>query len=224
MVIYNEGGLLTLYAIGDIHGCLNPLKSLIEKINPKKSDTLVFLGDYIDRGPKSKEVVDFLLSLDQKYRCIFLRGNHEAMLLHYLSGGPWGRYWELNGMEATLRSYGSIKNIPDRHMDFFKATKLYYENSKYLFVHAGIRPGIEMAKQSEQDLLWIRDEFIYSKTLLKGKIVVFGHTPKFGGPLILKDKIGLDTGCVYGGNLTALRTKDLKFFTANCGVPAKKQY
>jgi len=224
MVIYYEGGFLTLYAIGDIHGCLMPLKSLIGNLKLKKRDTLVFLGDYIDRGPQSKEVVDFLLKLSRKYHCVFLRGNHEAMLLNYFFGGPWGKYWELNGMEATLRSYGGLRNIPDSHMDFFKNTELYYKDSNYLFVHAGIRPGVEMNKQSEVDLLWIRDDFIYADHPLENTTVVFGHTPKFGGPLILKDKIGLDTGCVYGGSLTALRVDDLKFFSVNCGTLAKKYY
>nr|WP_273230062.1 metallophosphoesterase family protein [Kosmotoga pacifica] len=199
-----------------MHGCFKSLRALIRKIRPQKKDRFVFLGDYIDRGPQSREVVDFLINFSTKYDCVFLRGNHEAMLLDYLHGGPWGKYWELNGMEATLRSYGGLEGIPENHIQFFENTKLYHTDSGYLFVHAGIRPGIPLEMQKSEDLLWIREDFIYYERPFKKGTVIFGHTPNYRAPLILEGKIGIDTGCVFGGSLTALRVDDMKFFSVDC--------
>ncbi|ACR79117.1 MULTISPECIES: metallophosphoesterase family protein [Kosmotoga] len=202
-----------IYAIGDIHGCLESLKKLIEKINPSRTDMLIFVGDYIDRGPNSKGVVDFLIKLSRSRKCIFIRGNHEQMLLDYLNGGKTRKLWHFNGMEYTINSYGGIDKIPEKHIRFFEKTILFHETDEYVFVHAGVRPGIPLNKQKDGDLLWIRDEFIYAEWPVKDKVVIFGHTPVLQEPLIMKDKIGIDTGCVYGGKLTALRLDDMCFFS-----------
>ena len=162
------------YAIGDIHGCLEPLDQLLEKIAPRPEDELVFVGDYIDRGPQSREVVDRLLALP--HRCVFLMGNHERMLLDFLAGEEEDIYLE-NGGRATLASYGGDPDhIPAAHLAFFHSLRPMYETPDYLFVHAGIRPMVPVAEQGAHDLIWIRHEFF--KFIGKyPKPVIFGHTP-----------------------------------------------
>ena len=207
------------FAVGDIHGCLDKLTMLMEMIDidPNK-DTLVFMGDYIDRGTHSKEVVDYLISLARRQRNVFfLEGNHERMLQRYLSGTSMFHFL-VNGGQATIDSY--LKNqsnakdrlIPTAHRDFFDNLRLYYETEEYIFVHAGLKPNVPLEKQSEWDMLWIRDEFIYSDFDF-GKRVIFGHTP-FREPLILDNKIGIDTGAVYGNRLTCVELPDVVFHIA----------
>lgn len=214
MVIHNERNIQSLiYAIGDIHGCLDPLKDLLKEINPSAEDKLIFIGDYIDRGPNSRGVIDFLIALSVNKNCVFIRGNHEQMMMDYFADKPEGKIWSMNGMDATLESYGSIFSVPSYHLDFLEETIMFDEEDSYTLVHAGVRPGISMEEQSNKDLLWIRDDFIYSKKPLKDRIVIFGHTPMLSGPLFQKHKIGIDTGCVYGGKLSAVRLEDLKVFS-----------
>jgi serine/threonine protein phosphatase 1 len=208
-----------IFAVGDIHGSFDRLQELLQKIPVDfASDTLVFIGDYIDRGPGSVEVVDYLLDLKKKVPgVIFLKGNHEDMLEKYLDGTDRFTYL-LNGGQATLDSYLSKTDrsgsfpIPTDHMAFFKSLRLYYETEAYIFVHAGLRPKVPLASQEAEDLLWIRDKFIYSKYNF-GKPVVFGHTP-LEKPLVEPNKIGIDTGAVYGNALTCVQLPDLLFFSA----------
>ena len=189
------------YAIGDIHGCLGALDQLLTKIAPRPEDELVFVGDYIDRGPQSREVVDRLLALP--HRCVFLMGNHERMLLDFLAGEEEDIYLE-NGGRATLASYGGDPDhIPAAHLAFFHSLRPMYETPDYLFVHAGIRPMVPMAEQGAHDLIWIRHEFF--KFIGKyPKPVIFGHTP-LRQVLMADDRIGIDTGCVFGGKLTSVK-------------------
>ncbi len=201
------------YAIGDIHGMFEPLVRLFQKLPLKSDDTLIFLGDYIDRGPNSREVVEFLENLKKQHNTILLMGNHEDMMLKCLEHGDCIN-WEFNGAGATIRSFGSIENIKEK-LDFFKSLKLYHIEDKFLFVHGGVKPGVPLRDQPKHEMLWIRDEFIFSKNPLPGKVVVFGHTP-IEKPYIAEDKIGIDTGCVYGGMLTAIRLDDLKIFSVSC--------
>jgi serine/threonine protein phosphatase 1 len=189
------------YVIGDIHGCLQPLRRLLEKIAPRRGDELIFIGDYIDRGPHSREVVDYLLALP--HRCVFLLGNHEQMLLDYLAGRDDGIYL-LNGGTTTLQSYGGdFANIPQGHLAFFRGLQPIYETPQYLFVHAGIRPMVPLDRQELRDLVWIRHEFFQFIGRFP-KPVVFGHTP-LRQVLLQPDRIGIDTGCVYGGQLTCVK-------------------
>jgi serine/threonine protein phosphatase 1 len=195
-----EGPPVT-YVIGDIHGCLGPLEQLLAKIAPRPEDEIVFVGDYIDRGPQSKEVVDRLLTLP--HRCVFLLGNHERMLLDFLAGEDEEIYLE-NGGRTTLASYGGdADKIPASHLAFFHRLKPMYEKPDYLFVHAGIRPLVPVAEQSVEDLIWIRQEF-FKFIGTYPKPVVFGHTP-LRQVLMATDRIGIDTGCVFGGKLTCLK-------------------
>ncbi len=203
------------YVFGDIHGCLKHLSVLFENIKSiiKENDTLIFLGDYIDRGPGSFEVIDFLLSISRNYNAVFLKGNHEDMLEKYLEGIDSYTYL-VNGGQQTLESYmnnsGDSKNpiIPE-HLDFYKNLKLYHETDNYIFVHAGLKENVSLDKQNPFDLVWIRESFIYS-TVDFGKRVVFGHTP-FSKPLVEENKIGIDTGAVYGRELTCVKLPDLEF-------------
>lgn len=189
------------YVIGDIHGCLQSLERLLHKIRPRPEDRVIFIGDYIDRGPQSREVVDLLLRLP--YRSIFLLGNHEKMLLDYLAGGDASLYL-LNGGTATLESYGGdAANIPQDHLRFFRSLRPIYETLEHIFVHAGIRPLVPLEEQELKDLVWIRQEF-YQFVGRFPKPVVFGHTP-MRHVLLAEDRIGIDTGCVYGGKLTCLK-------------------
>ena len=207
-----------IFAVGDIHGCLDKLISLMAIIDiDLKKDLLVFIGDYIDRGPDSKEVVDYLIDLGQREdRVVFLKGNHELMLENYLSGADRLTFL-YNGGEATLNSYmknaGQVEAnpIPAQHLEFFDNLRLYYETEGYIFVHAGLKANIALDEQDERDMLWIRDEFIYTDFDF-GKRVIFGHTP-FREPLILDNKIGIDTGAVYGNKLTCVELPAVRFFS-----------
>jgi serine/threonine protein phosphatase 1 len=212
------------YIIGDIHGYYNKLSGLFEKIKKHITDydTIIFLGDYIDRGHHSFEVIEFLIDLQKNYNTIYLRGNHESMFLDYLQGKEIPLYM-YNGGQATIDSYinmmGSFR-LPDDHKSFFNSLKLYYETDDFIAIHAGMRPGIPVALQSQYDMIWIREEF-YLKQYKWPKLVVFGHTTTVnitGLPISeiyednYKNIIGIDTGAAYGGPLTCLRLPDKKIF------------
>ncbi len=191
-----------LLAIGDIHGCRRPLQALLDQVKPTVDDTLVFLGDYIDRGPDSAGVITDLLELRARLpHCVFLRGNHEQMLLDLLAGAD-GTTFLLNGGGRTIASYEArgAWPPPDEHVGFIEQLPLWYETEAFIFTHAGLRPERSLAEQIADDLLWIRAEFLNSSHDW-GKPVVFGHTP-LPVPLLTATRIGLDTGCVYGGKLT----------------------
>lgn len=200
------------FIIGDIHGCLGMLKNLINKIDwhPDR-DRLIFLGDYLDRGEDSKGVIDFLIGLRGRSSNVHgLMGNHESLFLRYLEGEDQELFF-LNGGASTLRSYrtnGKIR-IPKDHVSFLKSLKIMIEIDDYYIVHAGFKPGVEIAEQSQEDCLWIRDPFIFSDYDF-GKKIIFGHTP-FYSPLLMDNKIGLDTGAVYGNLLTCLEIPSMRF-------------
>jgi len=208
-----------IFAIGDIHGCYDRLTTLMGKIPIDGSrDTLVFIGDYIDRGPNSVEVVDYLIQLKNRVPgTIFLKGNHEDMLDKFLNGADRFNYL-LNGGQQTLDSYltksveSEFSPIPPDHMEFYKSLRLFYETKEFIFVHAGLRPRVSLESQKTEDLLWIRGKFVSSKYDF-GKRVIFGHTP-LKKPLVEANKIGIDTGAVYGNALTCVQLPDLVFFKA----------
>ena len=207
-----------LFIVGDIHGCLDPLKRMMDKIDWRpEEDGLIFLGDYIDRGADSRGVVDYIIEVSNSSPLVqCLMGNHENILLDFLSTGD-PRLLLLNGGMTTSESYQVGEKleeealIPPEHVAFFENLYLYIELDDYYVVHAGFRPGVEVEKQATEDLIWIREPFIFSDYDF-GKKVIFGHTP-LAEPLVMDNKIGLDTGVVYGNRLTCLEIPRMKFYS-----------
>lgn len=217
------------FVIGDVHGCLDELTCMLTSLPLESSDRLVFLGDYIDRGPDSKGVVSYLIEHERKGKQehIFLKGNHEDMFLSYLGlAGAHGDMFLFNGGGATLASYGlsprdsasadTLSAIPSEHLRFFQSLKTYYVLEPYLCVHAGIDPWKPLSQQQEEELLWIRDEFILNPHPLP-YTVLFGHTPRREVLFHLPYKIGLDTGLVYGNQLTCLEVEEKVLYQINRG-------
>ncbi len=186
------------------------LVRLIELIQPKASDTLVFLGDYIDRGPDSKGVIDFILGLKDVCNVVALKGNHEAMFIDFLQSpeSAGAGLFVLNGGSATLVSYGEKNGsfeIPETHIRFLRELKLTFETETHIFVHAGVpaKPLSQIdLKHDEMALLWSRQPFL-SSAMKWEKVVVHGHTP-VEDVEVKANRINLDTGCVYDGQLSAL--------------------
>ena len=184
---------------------------MLGTIGPVRGDTVVFVGDYIDRGPAARDVIEVLLELNRgAAEFVFLKGNHEDMMLSFLGlPGHYGESFLFNGGLPTLESYGvpsaelALERIPPNHMDFLKALATSYLRPPYLFVHAGISPLRQLEEQSVEDMLWIRQEFIFNPHQL-GATVVFGHTPMRAVMVEMPYKIGIDTGLVYGGKLTCV--------------------
>jgi calcineurin-like phosphoesterase family protein len=225
-----EGELL--YAVGDIHGRADLLADLLRQIeidaagrNASKT-TLVFVGDYVDRGPDSRGVVEMLLhDLPPGFDALFLKGNHEALLLDFVADPDMLNHWRINGGGATMESYGVdvagllaakaspvvwhavfTAKLPEPHLAFYESLRLRVAVGDYIFVHAGIRPGVPLDAQDETDLIWIRHEFLDAAESF-GPVVVHGHTPK-DAPVVKPNRIGIDTGAVFTGRLTALRLQD----------------
>lgn len=181
-------------AITDIHGELKKLESVLSKIETRPNDIFVFMGDYIDRGPDSKGVVEKIIEISKNFETITLIGSHEYALLHAKQDDYYNYlFWNYGG-PATVKSYGGhFDNILATHGNFFRNLKFYHLTEKYLFVHAGIDPRYSLDEQSETDFVYIRSAFYRNKHNLKQKII-FGHT-EFDSPLIQEDKICIDLGC-----------------------------
>ena len=195
-----------LFAIGDIHACPDELGAMLKAIAPAADDTVVFVGDYVDRGPSARAVVDLLLDLAQgPAESVFLKGNHEDMMLSFLGlPGHYGESFLINGGAATLESYGlnddnlpddATEHIPAPHMEFLSRLSTSYLRPPFLFVHAGIMPARQLEEQSVEDMLWIRQEFIFNPHRLDAT-VIFGHTPMRDVMVDLPYKLGSDTGLV----------------------------
>lgn len=231
----NEGFVLIpnehtrVYAIGDIHGRLDLLQRAIAAIgrdvDANGSDALaVTLGDYIDRGPASRGVIDLLAANPFPMPYVALKGNHELLMQAFLADPNKGEHWRRLGGLETLHSYGVPvgdlmigKNfaeaalrlrdaMPRSHIEFLGALKTSFAQGRYFFCHAGVRPGVALAKQSDDDLMWIRDEFLNS-TMDFGKIVVHGHTPVVE-PEVRPNRINIDTGAFATGRLTCVVLDD----------------
>lgn len=208
-----------LFAIGDVHGCAGELRVLLNKL-PLTSDTeVVFLGDYVDRGPRSRDVIDTVLELDGHCRVIRLMGNHEAMFLDYLENPRSAKAGAFiyNGGSATLQSYaderGEVK-IPTAHVAFLRSLRLTYQTDAYFFVHAGV-PEIPLQtldlKRHRANMLWMRGEFL-TTDYDWGKVIVHGHTA-VPHVKILANRIDVDTGCVYGRKLSAIALPGERVFS-----------
>jgi serine/threonine protein phosphatase 1 len=217
-----------IYAFGDIHGRVDLLRHLHLIVHDDAwrrqapRNVAVYLGDYIDRGEASRAVIDLLLDEPLPgFESVWLKGNHEESLLRFLDDASIGPSWLLYGGRDTLMSYGvhppvpsggerELKRaqhelrqrLPARHLRFLSGLKLTHEEGDYLFAHAGVRPGVPLDQQAEQDLLWIRDEFLLSDAEF-GKIIVHGHTIS-ERPDVQRNRIGIDTGAFASGRLTCL--------------------
>ncbi len=226
-----------VYAVGDIHGRVDLLAALHDRILDDAAaatagrKVLVYLGDYVDRGPWSFEVVDMLIEAPlEGFEIVHLKGNHEDFLLRFLEENPGksleenleeADLWFINGGDATLHSYkvpvrtlpfgpaevetarrAFLAALPPSHMTFFQGLRMFHVEGDYLFVHAGVRPGVPLDEQEEEDLLWIRERFLYSDADL-GHMVVHGHTPAVE-PEVRPNRIGIDTGAHYTDRLTCL--------------------
>jgi serine/threonine protein phosphatase 1 len=195
------------YTIGDVHGCIDKLLPLVQRCLQdagSRQSRFVFVGDYIDRGPDSRRVVEFLMKLQRERDVICLRGNHEAIMLEAVRTGD-GRLWYANGAAATLDSYGldDPRDMPREHVAWAAALRFRYDDGLRFFVHAGIDPSVPLEAQNEHDLLWIREPFL-SSTRDHGRLIVHGHTPQQSGvPDHRPNRLNLDTAAVYGGPLTA---------------------
>ena len=211
------------YAIGDVHGCINALKDILYQIDKDIEQSpyslphnIVFLGDYIDRGEHSKDVMDLLCQLkdNDKKKHLFLRGNHEQMLLNSLDeidSTLNEQTWFFNGGFQTVQSYGQdyyalyeIRQLKDfqRHIQFIRETKFYHRVGDLLFVHAGIDPHKAFGDQGPDDFLWIRESFIEHKRGFRGLKIIHGHTPHENYPKFEFDRLNLDTAAVFGNKLS----------------------
>lgn len=207
-----------LFAVGDLHGCIDELRVLGEYLERdlalSSNDQVIFIGDYIDRGPAPNLVLEYLLEFRKRWPgTVFLRGNHEEMLLGFLGlGGISEDVYLRNGGEETLRSYGigpedspevACGKFPPEHLEFIQKLEWGVSLAEFLFVHAGVRPGVALEKQSKDDCVWIRDDFLnYPHDF--NRIVVFGHTAFHDLALDLPYRIGIDTGLVYGNKLSMI--------------------
>ena len=223
----------TLYVVGDIHGRADLLHALLRKIaiDAARNEVgvrreVIFLGDYVDRGPDSRHAVDLVLSTMAETRfwdVTVLKGNHEAAMLGFIDDPAQWPIWSQYGARETLLSYGVTpprtigdkaiwhdlrdrfeEAVPPDHWDFFRKLKLRAERGDYLCVHAGARPGVPLERQTEQDLLWIRNDFLEREHAFE-RVIVHGHTP--GQPYVGPHRINLDTGAYVTGILTAIKLK-----------------
>jgi serine/threonine protein phosphatase 1 len=217
---------MRIYAVGDVHGRADVLAELFVlidqdlKARPTPQSIEVFLGDYIDRGPHSRQVLDLLIARQRQHFAVFLKGNHEACACEVLSDPSRLSAWVHIGGVNTLLSYGVQPSgcdnnkqaqqtaaafrlaLPNTHYHFLQRLALSFSCGNYFFVHAGVRPGIPLVRQSEQDLLWIRDDFLLHEEDF-GKVVVHGHSPT-NLPDIRPNRINIDTGAYATGRLTCL--------------------
>jgi len=218
---------MCLYAIGDIHGRADLLNQLHGRIlqdadnkYPHFKRVIIYLGDYIDRGTGSKQVIDQLIhSTLTDFTAIHLLGNHERMLLDFLKNNMRGEIWFMNGGLETLKSYqvslsllnelnykkladALLQKLPPEHLLFFQSLKTHYTEGSYFFCHAGVNPHTPLEQQNEDDLIWIRDPFLNSKKNF-GKTIVHGHTVS-QKPVLLPNQIGIDTGAVFTNHLTCV--------------------
>jgi len=228
-----------VYAIGDIHGRTDLLDCMIEAIegdltrHPTRAALTVTLGDYVDRGPDSRGVIERLARNPFRTPFIALRGNHESIFEKFLRESSIAEYWRALGGLETLRSYGvdvaplmrgrghkeaaeALRAaLPQSHVAFLGSLRLAYSAGQYFFCHAGVRPGVPLGRQREEDLLWIRDEFLNSRTDF-GKVVVHGHTPR-EAPELRPNRINVDTGAFMSGQLTCavLEDEGVRFLVAS---------
>jgi serine/threonine protein phosphatase 1 len=211
---------MRLLAIGDIHGCFRALSTLWKTVQPSAQDTIVFLGDYVDRGLESHEVLDWLVHEAASPNRIFLRGNHEVMMLSAAENPFQAESWKECGGLETLISYGARtgydwpSKIPEAHWNFIRATVPYYETAKHIFVHACLDPKLDLDEQLEDWFYW--ETFDQLRPHKSGKKVVCGHTTISSGEITdIGYGVCLETGAAYGGWLSCLDVYSGEFWQSN---------
>lgn len=213
-----------ILAIGDVHGCLRALDKLLELVAPRDDDTLIFLGDYVDRGPDSRGVIERLIELSRRENFVALRGNHDLWMLRahrditVFSQKSWFRSWIGAGVggKQTLESYGAqnLDEIPSSHWEFLKNLRDFYETEKFLFTHASLDGNLPLENQSEEWLFW--RTLTEATPHFSGKTLICGHTSQEKGvPLDLGHAIGIDTDAYGGGWLSCLEPENLYLWQAN---------
>jgi serine/threonine protein phosphatase 1 len=212
------------FAIGDIHGCLAAFDSLLVAIAPTTDDTIITLGDYIDRGPDSRGVLERLMFLHSRGKIISLRGNHELMMIAARDGGrAEQRFWLQFGGSEALESYRepgkhvTVQDVPQKHFDFIEKTcKAWHETETHIFVHANLDPDLPMSEQPETTTQWAPLEAKTHRPHVNGKIMICGHTEqRTGVPLHLDRAICIDTWAYGDGWLTALHLETGECWQAN---------
>ena len=217
---------IRVYAVGDVHGRADLLEKIFGSIDadlnsrPAEATIEVFLGDYIDRGPASRKVLDRLIDRRRSHQTLCLRGNHEAYMLEFLEDSTIFDEWSRYGGRETLMSYGLIPSLninpdervrlanafkhalPEKHHRFLTGLRTTFTCGDFHFVHAGVRPGIPLREQSKEDLMWIREDFLTYEEQFE-KIIVHGHTPVVNAD-IRPNRINIDTGAFATGHLTCL--------------------
>jgi len=214
------GHMMRTLAIGDIHGCHTALNNLLDAVCPRPEDRIVFLGDYIDRGPASRQVLDTLLQLEKRCSPVFVRGNHELMILDARDDTLKASLWQSCGGSETLASYGShgeqgwASTIPELHWAFFEGTLRFFETERNVFIHACLDPELDMDEQPDWLLFW--EFFERLRPHKSGKRIICGHTPQLSGlPANVGFGVCIDTGSVFGGWLTCFDTDSGKYWQAN---------
>jgi serine/threonine protein phosphatase 1 len=196
------------YTIGDIHGQAGKLQQLVARCladAQQHSADFVFLGDYVDRGPSSKEVIEYLLDFSSRHSVVCLRGNHEQLLLDATEDPIAEQAWLANGGDTCLRSYQLTwaSELPQAHLEFIRRLKFFHDDGRRFYVHAGVNPNVPLDRQCENELVWIREPFL-SSDFDFGRLIVHGHTPlRHGVPELRPNRLNIDTGAAYGGPLTA---------------------
>jgi serine/threonine protein phosphatase 1 len=208
-------------AIGDIHGCGEALRALAESVPFRPSDTIVVLGDFVDRGPETRAVIDWLMEVDRRGKLVALRGNHEVMMLQARGDAVAYREWLECGGEAALASYARpgehsrLEEVPDRHWEFLEqSTRAWFETKWHFFVHANAFPDLALEDQPDDMLYW--EKFDNPPPHESGKVMVCGHTPQRSGrPRSIGHAVCLDTGACRGGWLTCLDVDSGVYWQAN---------
>jgi len=202
--------------IGDIHGCYKALHALLGAICPTQEDCMIFLGDYIDRGPDSHQVIERLLDLRNRCTTKFLLGNHEIMLRLVLQGAPAWMWLEVGGHETVASYGGDLSRFPASHLDFLEGLLPFYETESDFFVHANYLPELPLEKQPEEVLYWRHLTDYLPDIHRSGKHAFCGHTPQKNGKIgYLGHLTCLDTGCVLGNFLTAMSVEDGKIWQSD---------
>jgi serine/threonine protein phosphatase 1 len=206
-------------AIGDVHGCAAALRTVLKAIQPTPNDTLIILGDCIDRGPDSRAVIDELLHLREQCKLIPLLGNHEEMMLNVLDGKPQPDDWLQCGGAATVASYrgadGKVRPIPNQHVDYIRSWVDYFETASHFFAHASYEPERPLAQQHWQTMRWQSLKYGIPEPHVSGKTAIVGHTSQKSGEILdVGHVICIDTYCWGGGWLTAMDTTSSQIWQA----------